>query len=172
MSSFERNDCSAWRPMQMINSVAAHNHTPFSWHRRCHSYVSILWCVSSTLHTTLHNNFTHVRLQYVLHTVYSLPVTSSFACFLQLISAADASEQQGLVHGGHIPKLWPFYRHTLSAVRSSVLQTLLLLLRAKSASGWLPGALESMMRLTFQNMLLEESAEIRQLTSDLCVFVL
>jgi hypothetical protein len=73
------------------------------------------------------------------------------------------------VHGGHIPKLWPFFRHTLSAVRLAVLQTLRLLLGAESAAGWLHGALESMMRLALQNLLLEENAEIRNLTSDLCV---
>lgn len=90
----------------------------------------------------------------------------------ELISASDAAEQQGAVHSEHVPRLWPFFRHTLASVRMAVLQTLQLLLSAESSRTWLGGALDALARLTYQNLLVEERPAIRKLTTDLWAMVL
>lgn len=90
----------------------------------------------------------------------------------ELIASSDAAEQQGMVHSAHVPRLWPFFRHTLTSVRSAVLQTLQLLLSAESAQSWLPSAIEPLTRLTFQNLLVEENSNVRRLTVDLWTQIL
>ena len=65
-----------------------------------------------------------------------------------------------------IPRLFPFFRHTITSVRHSVLKTLLVFLDLSTldSSTWVDSRLY---RLLFQNLLLEQRPEIRQ-TSQIC----
>lgn len=58
-----------------------------------------------------------------------------------------------------IPRLFPFFRHTISSVRLAVLNTIHVFLELPSIDpSWVD---ERLLRLLFQNLILEERAEIR-----------
>ncbi|KAK4703463.1 TATA-binding protein-associated factor, partial [Phenoliferia sp. Uapishka_3] len=62
-----------------------------------------------------------------------------------------------------IPRLFPFFRHTISSVRLAVLNTVLVFLRLPSIDhSWADNRL---LRLLFQNLIVEERLEIRNLTA-------
>ncbi|CEG64225.1 Putative TATA-binding protein associated factor Mot1 [Rhizopus microsporus] len=56
-----------------------------------------------------------------------------------------------------VPRLHPFFRHTISGVRMAVLNTLLTFLECGTASEWID---ERVYRLVFQNMIVEEKPDI------------
>jgi TATA-binding protein-associated factor len=66
-----------------------------------------------------------------------------------------------------VPRLFPFFRHAIKSVRASVLMTVDILvdvgeaLLASKGANWLSAEL---LRLVFQNFLLEESEDIISLT--------
>ncbi|GAA6004805.1 DNA-binding ATPase [Rhodotorula paludigena] len=63
-----------------------------------------------------------------------------------------------------IPRLFPFFRHTISSVRLAVLNTLLVFLELPSID---PSWVDSrVLRLLFQNLILEERPEIRRASED------
>ncbi|CAO3683683.1 unnamed protein product [Rhizopus stolonifer] len=56
-----------------------------------------------------------------------------------------------------VPRLHPFFRHTISGVRLAVLNTLLTFLDCGTSSEWVD---DRVYRLVFQNLIVEEKAEI------------
>jgi len=52
-----------------------------------------------------------------------------------------------------IPRLYPFFRHTIMSVRSAVLNTLLTFLSMQDVEEWVD---DRLFRLAFQNMIVEE----------------
>ncbi|GAA6010257.1 hypothetical protein JCM11491_005414 [Sporobolomyces phaffii] len=64
-----------------------------------------------------------------------------------------------------IPRLFPFFRHTITPVRNSVLKTLLVFLDLSTldSSRWVDARVY---RLLFQNLLLEQRSEIRQASQE------
>ncbi|KAG0149490.1 hypothetical protein CROQUDRAFT_687820 [Cronartium quercuum f. sp. fusiforme G11] len=64
-----------------------------------------------------------------------------------------------------IPRLFPFFRHTISSVRLSVVKALAVFLQMPDLDigSWID---ERVLRLLFQNMLVEERGEIRCLSND------
>lgn len=64
-----------------------------------------------------------------------------------------------------IPRLFPFFRHTISSVRLSVVKALAVFLHMSDLdiSSWVD---ERVLRLVFQNMLVEERWEIRSLSNE------
>ncbi|CAJ0832129.1 8775_t:CDS:10 [Entrophospora sp. SA101] len=60
-----------------------------------------------------------------------------------------------------IPRLYPFFRHTITSVRSAVLNTLLTFLSMDEAEEWVDNRV---MRLVFQNMIVEEKKDILDLS--------
>ncbi|WFD29083.1 TATA-binding protein-associated factor mot1 [Malassezia sp. CBS 17886] len=60
-----------------------------------------------------------------------------------------------------IPTLYPLFRHTITSVRLSVLNALEAFLRAGAAHGWVD---DRLVRLLFQNMIVEERPAIRDAT--------
>lgn len=66
-----------------------------------------------------------------------------------------------------LPRLFPFFRHNIRSVRTAVMQTLIKVLNAYSAtaSSWLPPVLLNTLRMVYQNIILEADPvrEIRSL---------
>ncbi|KAI9270458.1 hypothetical protein BDA99DRAFT_557285 [Phascolomyces articulosus] len=60
-----------------------------------------------------------------------------------------------------VPRLYPFFRHTITGVRVAVLNTLLTFLECGTASEWLD---ERVYRLVFQNLVVEEKPHILEKT--------
>ncbi|KAI9833029.1 MAG: TATA-binding protein-associated factor mot1 [Sarea resinae] len=62
-----------------------------------------------------------------------------------------------------VPRLYPFLRHTITSVRSSVLRALMtfLTIEGEGAKGWVDG---KSLRLTFQNLLVERNEEVLKLS--------
>ncbi|PLW56210.1 hypothetical protein PCANC_02036 [Puccinia coronata f. sp. avenae] len=82
-----------------------------------------------------------------------------------LITYPTVLGQLSLALGGHtlpslIPRLFPFFRHTISSVRLSVVKTILVFLNMPNlpAPEWVD---DRLLRLTFQNLLVEERPDIR-----------
>lgn len=64
-----------------------------------------------------------------------------------------------------IPRLFPFFRHTITSVRLAVLNTLLVFVQLPSVeSSWIDIGL---FRLVFQNLIFEERPDIRRASGDL-----
>lgn len=78
-------------------------------------------------------------------------------------SAAEDEEKSFTVL---VPRLYPFLRHTITSVRLAVLKALMTFakLDAESAQGWLNGRL---LRLIFQNLLVERDAETLEMSFEL-----
>lgn len=55
-----------------------------------------------------------------------------------------------------VPRLWPFFRHSLASVRTAVLRTIHTLLQLDNVTEWVPYVIEPMARLGYQNLLLED----------------
>ncbi|KAI7882056.1 hypothetical protein K492DRAFT_145458 [Lichtheimia hyalospora FSU 10163] len=60
-----------------------------------------------------------------------------------------------------VPRLYPFFRHTITGVRIAVLNTILTFLECGTASDWLD---EHVYRLVFQNLVVEEKPPILEKT--------
>ncbi|GAA6038936.1 hypothetical protein JCM8097_000582 [Rhodosporidiobolus ruineniae] len=61
-----------------------------------------------------------------------------------------------------IPRLFPFFRHTISSVRHAVLNTIIVFLQLPAIDhGWID---DRLLRLLFQNLVLEERLEIRSVS--------
>ncbi|KAG0053998.1 TATA-binding protein-associated factor mot1 [Gryganskiella cystojenkinii] len=60
-----------------------------------------------------------------------------------------------------IPRLNPFFRHTIPSVRMAVLNAIITFLKLKSISEWVD---ERVVRMVFQNMIVEERMEILELS--------
>ncbi|XP_054159429.1 TATA-binding protein-associated factor 172-like [Oppia nitens] len=90
-------------------------------------------------------------------------LSSSTGDLLMLLSSllvfnSDTNSTQNLVE--LVPRLWPFLNHSLSSVRKSVLESLLILC-SKTSTDWLTVSLLSdSMRLLFQRCLLENNEDI------------
>ncbi|WAQ86176.1 hypothetical protein PtA15_6A808 [Puccinia triticina] len=76
--------------------------------------------------------------------------------------------QLSLALGGHtlpslIPRLFPFFRHTISNVRLSVVKTIHVFLKMPNlpVREWVD---ERLLRLTFQNLLVEERSDVRDMS--------
>ncbi|KAI8338754.1 hypothetical protein BC941DRAFT_469857 [Chlamydoabsidia padenii] len=109
------------------------------------------------------------RIQDVITTLWDCLVdlkddlTASTGAVMDLI--AKLFEQPGvmdIVKSGCsladlVPRLHPFFRHTISSVRVAVLNTLLTFLDCGTASEWVD---ERVYRLVFQNLMVEERADI------------
>ncbi|KAF9571268.1 TATA-binding protein-associated factor mot1 [Mortierella alpina] len=68
-------------------------------------------------------------------------------------------ESHALVH--LIPRLNPFFRHTIPSVRMAVLNALLTFLKLKSIAEWVD---ERVIRMVYQNLIVEEKKEILELS--------
>ncbi|KAF7727950.1 TATA-binding protein-associated factor mot1 [Apophysomyces ossiformis] len=94
-------------------------------------------------------------------------LTASTAAVMDLI--AKMFEQPGvmdIVRSGCsladlVPRLYPFFRHTITGVRLAVLNTLLTFLTCRTAAEWVD---ERVYRLVFQNLVVEEKPEILKTT--------
>ncbi|KAG0170991.1 TATA-binding protein-associated factor mot1 [Apophysomyces sp. BC1034] len=94
-------------------------------------------------------------------------LTASTAAVMDLI--AKMFEQPGvmeIVRSGCsladlVPRLYPFFRHTITGVRLAVLNTLLTFLTCRTASEWVD---DRVYRLVFQNLVVEEKQEILKTT--------
>lgn len=90
-------------------------------------------------------------------------LTASTGAVMDLI--AKMFEQPGVMDivragcslGELVPRLHPFFRHTITGVRIAVLNTLLTFLDCGTASEWVD---ERVYRLVFQNLIVEEKADI------------
>ncbi|KAI8096669.1 uncharacterized protein BX664DRAFT_324574 [Halteromyces radiatus] len=90
-------------------------------------------------------------------------LTASTGAVMDLI--AKLFEQPGvmdIVQSGYslsdlVPRLHPFFRHTISSVRVAVLNTLLTFLECGTAAEWVD---ERAYRLVFQNLMVEERVDI------------
>ncbi|KAI9316037.1 hypothetical protein BX666DRAFT_283572 [Dichotomocladium elegans] len=60
-----------------------------------------------------------------------------------------------------VPRLYPFFRHTITGVRLAVLNTLLTFLECGTAADWLD---ERVYRLVFQNLVVEEKPQVLEKT--------
>ena len=91
-------------------------------------------------------------------------LTVSTGSVLELLADLTASTLHAELGGEplstRVPRLFPFFRHELTVVRKAVLRTLRILLTATGASDWLGQHLPAMMRLTYQNLLVEENAAV------------
>ncbi|GEM06888.1 SNF2-related helicase [Rhodotorula toruloides] len=64
-----------------------------------------------------------------------------------------------------IPRIFPFFRHTITSVRLAVLNTLLVFARLPSVnSSWIN---DGLLRLVFQNLIFEERPDIRRASEEL-----
>jgi TATA-binding protein-associated factor len=94
-------------------------------------------------------------------------LTASTGAVMDLI--AKMFEQPGvmeIVRSGHslgelVPRLHPFFRHTIAGVRIAVLNTLLTFLECGTSSEWVD---ERVYRLVFQNLIVEEKVHILEKT--------
>lgn len=79
------------------------------------------------------------------------------------VSASEDEERSFTVL---VPRLYPFLRHTITSVRLAVLKALMTFakLDAESSQGWLNGRL---LRLVFQNLLVERDPETLQMSFEL-----
>ena len=89
-------------------------------------------------------------------------------CTFKLITEAmqvDAKENPANSFENLIPKLFPFFRHSIINVRKAVLRTLLefLSIKDKSTKKWITG---KALRLVFQNLLVEQNQEVLQLSGE------
>ena len=91
-------------------------------------------------------------------------LTVSTGSVLELLADLTASTRFAELGGKPlstlVPRLFPFFRHTLTGVRKAVLRTLRILVAAAGASDWLGQHLPAMLRLTYQNLLVEENATV------------
>ncbi|KAF9407514.1 TATA-binding protein-associated factor mot1, partial [Podila epigama] len=60
-----------------------------------------------------------------------------------------------------IPRLYPFFRHTITSVRTAVLNAILTFLNLKSISEWVD---DRVVRVVFQNLIVEEKKDILELS--------
>ncbi|CAG8444968.1 8385_t:CDS:10 [Ambispora gerdemannii] len=63
-----------------------------------------------------------------------------------------------------IPRLYPFFRHTITSVRTAVLNTLLTFLGMEGVDEWVD---DQVFRLVFQNMIVEEKKDVLDLSLQL-----
>ncbi|KAG9295858.1 hypothetical protein G9A89_006597 [Geosiphon pyriformis] len=87
----------------------------------------------------------------------------SFPSVLEYMRTAAAS---GPSHSLRtlIPRLYPFFRHTITSVRAAVLNTLLTFLGMRGVEEW---ADDQTFRLVFQNMIVEEKKDVLNLSLQL-----
>ncbi|ORX93031.1 hypothetical protein K493DRAFT_316207 [Basidiobolus meristosporus CBS 931.73] len=78
--------------------------------------------------------------------------------YMQALTMADP--QRGLVT--LIPRLYPFFRHTITSVRSAVLHTLKTFLGMQGMEGWVD---TRCLCLVYQNLLVEEKQDILDLSA-------
>ena len=86
------------------------------------------------------------------------PATSSVVQLLSHLYAQPGSSSVGDELGALVPLLWPFLRHNLSGVRlatSTCLERLLAASRQQGNAGWLKPITIPLLRLTFQQLLVE-----------------
>ncbi|KAL0076434.1 hypothetical protein J3Q64DRAFT_1852898 [Phycomyces blakesleeanus] len=96
-------------------------------------------------------------------------LTASTGAVMDLI--AKMFEQPGVMEivrrkcslGDLVPRLHPFFRHTITGVRLAVLNTLLTFLECGTSSEWVD---ERVYRLVFQNLVVEEKPEVLKKTLD------
>ncbi|KAI7862134.1 hypothetical protein BDF14DRAFT_1746376 [Spinellus fusiger] len=94
-------------------------------------------------------------------------LTASTGAVMDLI--AKMFEQPGVMKivrseyslGDLVPRLHPFFRHTITGVRLAVLNTLLTFLECGTSSEWVD---ERVYRLVFQNLVVEEKPEVLKKT--------
>ena len=79
----------------------------------------------------------------------------------KLFTAGSAEEAADRLQA-LVPRLWPFFRHTLTSVRLATVRCLSsLLATSTSAADWLtPPLLSSGLQLAFQNLVLESNADV------------
>lgn len=66
-----------------------------------------------------------------------------------------------------VPRLWPFFRHEILAVRKGVITTLMRLVQTGNSQNWIQPVLESLMRLVFQNIVLDVDDSVVQMSFEL-----
>ncbi|RKP39699.1 SNF2 family N-terminal domain-containing protein [Dimargaris cristalligena] len=102
-------------------------------------------------------------------------LTPSIASVMELVSKLYryeplSAQQNGLAEGFEslIPRLYPFFRHTMTSVRQAVLETLLTFIRLAPHDPWVDDqwrAVDSRcLQLLYQNILLETHPRILQLS--------
>lgn len=83
---------------------------------------------------------------------------------MQLLSAlytTSSTEEDQLELPKLVPRLFPFFRHTLSSVRKACVICCFLLLNASSDSRWLTAEILSpALQLTYQNLIVEPEQDI------------
>lgn len=94
-------------------------------------------------------------------------LTASTGAVMDLI--AKMFEQPGVMEivregcslAGLVPRLHPFFRHTITGVRTAVLNTLLTFIECGTSAEWVD---ERVYRLVFQNLIVEEKVDIIEKT--------
>jgi TATA-binding protein-associated factor len=66
-----------------------------------------------------------------------------------------------------VPRLWPFFRHTILAVRKGVVTTLLRLIQSGNCKSWVEPVLESLLKLVFQNIVLDVDQSLADMSFEL-----
>lgn len=80
-----------------------------------------------------------------------------------LVSLTDATDMLRSSLSHRIPRLFPFFRHTIATVRLAVLNTVVVFLALSSIDmSWIDARL---LRLLYQNLIVEERSDIRQTTT-------
>eukprot|EP01127_Copromyxa_protea_P005411 TRINITY_DN15340_c0_g1_i1.p1 TRINITY_DN15340_c0_g1~~TRINITY_DN15340_c0_g1_i1.p1 ORF type:complete len:1800 (+),score=296.36 TRINITY_DN15340_c0_g1_i1:48-5447(+) len=66
-----------------------------------------------------------------------------------------------------VPRLWPFFRHNILAVRKGVVTTLLQLVQNSNCRTWVEPILDSFLKLTFQNIVLDVDESVVEMSFEL-----
>ncbi|XP_024523098.1 TATA-binding protein-associated factor BTAF1 [Selaginella moellendorffii] len=90
-----------------------------------------------------------------------LPLNSTSSIDLNADMALDEQQQDLDDLSVLAPRLWPFMRHNISSVRYAAIRTLEQLLESGSTC-WALRILDDMLRMVFQNLLMESNEEILQ----------
>ena len=97
-------------------------------------------------------------------------LTSSTSSILMLLSSlltfGDACSN-GTSLDGLLPRLWPFLGHAMTAVRKSVLEALLILIKMSPNADWMQEeSFKTALSLIYQRSLVENDAKVSQLLHD------
>ncbi|KAI1306108.1 TATA-binding protein-associated factor mot1 [Mortierella claussenii] len=136
--------------------------------------------VSASTLIPISSNFVHKlphRIPDVLNVLWDClavlkdDLTSSTASVMDLLAKLFGFQSvlDSMVHtqeGGHslanlIPRLNPFFRHTIPSVRLAVLNALVTFLKLTAIAEWVD---ERVVRMVFQNLIVEEKKEILELS--------
>ncbi|CAG8530565.1 8145_t:CDS:10 [Ambispora leptoticha] len=117
--------------------------------------VTVLWDCLKDLKDDLTASTANVMD--LLAKLFSFP---SVLDYMRKAAASDPSHSLKTL----VPRLYPFFRHTITSVRTAVLNTLLTFLGMEGVDEWVD---DQVFRLVFQNMIVEEKRDVLDLSLQL-----